>query len=300
MKSILCALFLALVPSAGPLAAEWAQVKGTHFIVCYDPSTKRPQDAAYPGEIERFANDVLNEAERYYTAVASDLGYARASDFWTWDKRVRIYIYSDHEAYVNSSGHPAWSHGMADYKKKEISSYAFSRSFLDGILPHELAHLIFRDFVGFKGEVPRWLDEGVAQWEEEARRPELRRMIRALYEKDALLSISDMMKLDVNNIKKTDGLYIRSVIGRKGTRGVLFLTGDNLVSTYYLQSVSLVSFLIERYGADDFANFCRQLRDGKSLEDALSAVYPRSISSLEDFENGWREYLRDKYIRRDQ
>jgi hypothetical protein len=162
MRTLLCALALFFLPAAS-YAAGWEEVKGTHFIVCYDPSTVNPPGSGYSGDISRFASDILDRAERYYTRIAADLGYARASEFWTWDKRVRILIYAGHAAYVASSGHPAWSHGMADYGKKEIASYAFSPRLPDSILPHELAHLIFRDFVGFKGEVPHWLDEGVVE-----------------------------------------------------------------------------------------------------------------------------------------
>lgn len=276
-------------------AEEWQETKGSHFIVRYLASTVKPQGSAYPGDISRFCYDTLDCAEKYYERVAGDLGYARAGGFWTWDKRVSIYIYPDHASYAASSGHPQWSHGMADYDKKEISSYAFSPDFLDSILPHELTHLIFRDFVGFKGEVPRWLDEGVAQWEEESKRTQMRGIIKKLYEDDSLLSISDMMKLDVRTVKTTDSLYIRSVVTKKGARGVLFLTGDHLVYTYYVQAVSLVDFLIERFGSDDFADFCRQLRDGAALEEALQKVYPLHFRSIDDFEEEWRKYLKEKY-----
>jgi hypothetical protein len=161
-------------------------------------------------------------------------------------------------------------------------------------LPHEIAHLIFRDFVGFKEDIPLWLDEGVAQWEEEVKRGEIKSIVRELYNKDSLLSISDMMRLDVRNIKKLDALHIRSIITKKGDRGVLFLTAENLLNTYYAQSVSLVGFLIEKYGSADFADFCRQLRDGKSVDDGLKSAYPNHIRSLEEFEKNWRQYLEEQ------
>lgn len=295
MRTIILFFFLVFAVPGFSLAEQWQEVKGDHFIIRYLASTVRPGTAEYPGEIGRFAGDVAVRAEGYYRRIAGDLGYSRSSEFWTWDKRVKIIIYPDHGAYIASSGHPEWSHGMADYGNKEISSYAFSRDFLDSILPHELAHLIFRDFVGFKGEVPRWLDEGVAQWEEEAKREQAKLIVGELYAKGALFSVVEMMKINLNAVKKTDGLYIRSIITRKGSRNVLFLTGDNIVNTYYVQSVSLVGFLIERYGAGDFAHFCRQLRDGKSLEDALGTVYPLTIRNLEEFEEEWRTYLIEKY-----
>ena len=292
-RFVLLLLALSLAPS-WLCASEWREVKGDHFIIMYDPATPSPASGEFPADIEAFAGQVLDAAEKYYSRIASDIGYARASGFWTWENRVRLYIYPSHAAYV-ASGNPEWSHGVADYEKKTISSYAFSGDFLVSILPHELAHLIFRDFVGFKGEVPLWLDEGVAQWEEEAKRAELKKVIKKLYDEDALLSISDMMALKLSAIKSMDGLYIRSIMTRKGSRGVLCLTGENLIATYYAQSVSLVSFLIERFGSDDFAQFCRQLRDGKSLTEALSTVYPQYIHSLDEFEEKWREYLAEKY-----
>ncbi len=53
----------------------------------------------------------------------------------------------------------------------------------------------------------------------------------------------------------------------------------------------IVAFLIERYGSVDFAEFCRQLRNGKSLDDALKGAYPAQIYGLDDLEKKWREYL---------
>ena len=134
-------------------AKSWQELKGDHFIVFFI------------GE-DKFAEEVLDNAEVYYKRIAFKLGYDRYSDFWTWDKRVNIYIYRDHNAYLKFSGQPDWSHGMADYTNKQILSYIWGKNFIESLLPHEIAHLVFRDFVGFKGEVPLWLDEGVAQWAE--------------------------------------------------------------------------------------------------------------------------------------
>ncbi|MFA5118408.1 MAG: hypothetical protein WC695_06105 [Candidatus Omnitrophota bacterium] len=259
-------------------AESWKEAKGEHFIVYFVSDND-------------FVKKVLDKAEGYYGRIASDLGYSRASEFWTWDNRVKIYIYSDHESFVRSGGHPDWSHGLADYAKKAVFSYAFSRDFLDSILPHEITHLIFRDFVGFKGEVPLWLDEGVAQWEEVQKRALIRSLVKKLFANDTLLSISDMMRLDIRKVKQMDKIFIRSVLTKSGQRANLALSGEALVNTYYIQSASLVGFLIEKYGALDFAQLCRQLRDGKSLADALASVFPTQMRTLDEFELRWKEYL---------
>ncbi len=256
----------------------WKEVVGEHFLIYYKGD-------------ERFTRDVSARAEVYYGRIATDLGYPRYSEFWTWEKRVKIYIYPDKEAFIKATGQPKWSEGLADYRRKEIISYAWSKGFLESLLPHEMAHLIFRDFVGFKGEIPLWLDEGVAQWAEEARRPQIKMAAKEAYKNDLLLSIQDMMQLDLDRVGKTDRIYIRSSHTKTGEPGVLFLSADELIRTYYLQSVSLVGFLIETFGSYSFADFCRQLRDGKGLEEALRFAYPTRIRGLEGLEKVWREYL---------
>ncbi len=251
----LLSIVIVFISFTTSLAQGWQELKGEHFI-------------AYFTQEQKFAKEALDSAEVYYQRIAFDLGYPRYNDFWLWDKRVKIYIYADHATYIKATGHPEWSEGMADYRNKQIASFTGSRGFLESILPHEVAHLIFRDFVGFEGEIPLWLDEGVAQWSEQPKRKNIKLTAKEFYKKESLLSIEDMMKLDIRNVKD-----------------------KNLVSTYYLQSVSLVGFLIERYGSDRFAQFCRQLRDGKTLVEALKFAYPTDIRSFQDLEVEWRKYL---------
>ncbi len=258
---------------------EWKELKGTHFIVYFS------------GE-ESFARDVLNSAERYYTQIAAELGYARYADFWTWEKRCKIYVYPDHDSFLRLTGGAEWSHGMAEYRTKTIYSYAWHEGFLDSLLPHEIAHLIFRDFIGFKGEVPLWLDEGVAQWEEEAKRPEMKAMVKDLYEKEGLLTVKDMMKLDIRMLQNKDGIHVRAALTKDGSPGVVFLSNNNLVNTYYLQSVAMIGFLIEKYGGESFTIFCRELRDGESLEEALKSAYT-VITTVAEFEKRLKEYLNE-------
>src|SRR3989344_726207 len=278
---VLTGIILGLVFCAGSAVAadklSWKELKGTHFIVYFN------------GE-ESFARDVLNSAEKYYIRIAGELGYARYQDFWTWEKRCKIYVYPDHDSFLKSTGGAEWSHGMAEYSTKTIYSYAWHEGFPESLLPHEIAHLIFRDFIGFKGEVPLWLDEGVAQWEEEAKRPQMKAMVKELYGKAGLLTIQDMMKLDIRRIKGKEGVHIRAALTKDGSPGVVFLSNDNLVNTYYLQSVSMIGFLIEKFGGESFTAFCRELRDGETLEEALKSAYT-TITTIAEFEKRWKEYL---------
>jgi len=272
--------FLFLNISASSPAQQWQDVKGEHFIVYFT------------GE-ENFAKEVLRKAEAYYVNIAVGLGYPRYSEFWLWDKRVKIYIHPDHDSFIKATGQPKWSQGMADYIKKAILSYAWSSDFIESLLPHEMAHLIFRDFVGFKGEVPLWLDEGVAQWAEETQRPRIKKLILEFYDQDTLLTLKDMMKLRLSEVQEKNRVYIRSTHMKTGEPGVLFLSSESLINIFYLESASLVIFMIDSYGSDNFAHFCRQLRDGKSMDETLRFAYPASIFSIEEFDKRWRRYLKD-------
>ncbi len=283
MKTItlITAIFLFAALAGAAPGPEWQELKGEHFLIYF------------LGD-KQFAREVLDKSEGYYRNIATNLGYPRYEEFWLWENRVKIYIYSNRESYLSASSQPFWSEGMADYTNKRILTQAGSESFLVSVLPHELAHLIFRDFVGFKGEIPLWLDEGVAQWAEESRKDQLKAAVKALYNDNKLLSMGDMMKLNMRILKDKNTVFIRPSRTKTGEVITLILSTENLVNTYYIQAVSLISFLIEKYGSKSFADFCRELRDGKTTVDALRSAYSDYIHNLNELEDRWRRYLEEQ------
>jgi len=254
---LLCSIYFQFPLSVAD-AQEWQEVKSEHFIVYFTGD-------------ENFAKEVSRQSEVYYRQIALELGYQRYSGFWTWDHRVKIYIHPNRESFLKDTGQPQWSEGVANYTTKEIASYAWSEGFLEALLPHEMTHLIFRDYVGFKGEVPLWLDEGVAQWMEPQKREAVKYAIANLSQQGKLLSLRQMMTLDIREVDDSA-----------------------LVTTYYIQAVSLVSFLVKKYNSGRFANFCRQLRDGKSIEESLKFAYPTALRSIEDLEEKWAAYIKEE------
>jgi len=252
---IFCFIFLLCTTAT---AEEWKVVKSEHFLVYYINNKK-------------FAREVLVRAEKYYSKIASDLNYSRYDNFWRWDNRAKIYLYKTHEDFMRATGKNPWIYGTVKYREKEIISYEWSAGFLDSLLPHEIAHLIFRDFVGFpdgdgKG-IPLWIDEGVAQWEEEARRAQSAGIVRKLIKEKSYIPIAELMELDVRT---------------KSDRA--------LSDKFYAQAVTLVGYMIKEYGPSKFNLFCRQLRDGKSVDAALSFVYTNSMPNIKSLEEKWIKY----------
>lgn len=147
---------------------------------------------------------------------------------------------------------------------------------------------------GRKGEIPLWLDEGVAQWSEEVKREKIKRFIKDAFYKKILIPFREMMGLDVREVKKDDTVCIPSYDFKKRPK-LLALKGKTLLNLYYAQSASLIGFLIEKYGINNFATFCRNLRDGKSVDEAIRSAYPYFFKNLEDLEKRWYEEIKNNY-----
>ncbi len=254
-------VFVAAVWLVTPAASDggrkpWETHKSKHFIVMHS-------------DADELARKVCVAAEKHYVRIARDLGYTRYDNFWLWDERAVIRIHASHAAYVAATRAPAWSAGKANHTKREVETFVGSPAFVERILPHELTHLVFRDFVGFRGEVPLWLDEGVAQWQEtRATGDGVHRLAGRLHRSGGLLPVSQLTRVDV----------------RKGAGAVH-------AALFYAQAASLVSFMISEYGAPSFQKLCTQLRDGKSLNDALRFTYPRTIRSMQALDKAWKQHL---------
>jgi hypothetical protein len=246
--------FGAVPPVVAPTPA-WEEHKSAHFLV------QHRGDAA-------FAEEVARRAEGEYDRITRDLGFTRHSGFWLWERRVRIDIHATREEYRAATGAPAWSAGRANYVDRSIATFAGSSGFVKSVLPHEIAHLVFREFIGTDRPLPLWLDEGVAQWEDLSNRETVMAMARTLRQQDHLLTIPALTAIEIRH-----GSTVRQA------------------ASFYAQAASLVGFMIERHGSNRFREFCGHLRDGRTLEDALRFTYPHTIRNLETLERGWRAYL---------
>lgn len=234
-------------------AAEWSEEKSDHFIVYYKSAP------------ERFVQSVIERAEEVYEKTTTVLGFTRYKG-WTWDGRAKIYIYDDAEDYKNSSGYD-WSAGVVTTQTRTISTYPSANGFFDSLLPHELGHIIFRDFVGSGADVPLWLEEGIAMAQEEGRRWGSDDRVRRAMEAGSFISVPDLSSLSLTNSSPRE-----------------------LVDLFYDEAASLVNFLLEDGEMYRFSRLCDGLKDGKRFEQALKKAYMK-YPTLGDLDEAWRSAL---------
>lgn len=273
MKSIkvitsLCLFFLLLFVRSGVESdansrdEEWKVARTRHFIINYH------RDLEW-----RFLDKTMRYAEQYYDEITDRLGFRRF-EYWLWENRAQIYIYKDKAAYLKATGMPDWSGGRAIYSEKIIESFPWAQKFFSQLLPHELGHIIFREFIGIKTEIPLWLEEGVACYQESSRRQFSRQKIlkRALKQR-AIVSLEKLSVMDMREEAAKDS-----------------------VNLFYAQAESIVRFLVEKFGKYNFVRFCRLMRDYNDFDKALFQAYYR-YNSLEDLENDWLYFLENSLNR---
>ena len=248
-----------LTESCGWVFADevsWQENKSTHFIV-------------FAQEQSPFVDDVLRKAEDVYSDEVGYFGSLPPNGFWTWENRCKVYIYVSAAEYQSRTGQPDWSTGFADVKRRSIVSYQEAPEFMDSVLPHEMAHLIFREFIEIDNrQVPRWLDEGFAVAQEERMRVSLDEVIHKAVRSNSHIPIRALSQ-------------VGSLQSRPAEQARLF----------YSEAQSLTRFLLEKRDPSPFINFCRALRDGNTIEEALRKSYDRDYPNIESFERAWKRYV---------
>ena len=243
----------------GPLLAqedqkEWKEYKSNHFLIYYKDA---PKD---------FVETVEQTAEAYYREITEDLGFQRYNN-WAWDQRAKIYIYRDAGDYIDSAKLAKWSHGAAQTRTKTIRTFPSAHGFFDTTLPHELGHIIFREFVGFEVDIPIWFEEGVAMNQEKAKRWGSGKIVLQAIEQDRFIPLGELSHVQLPSD-----------------------ADPALVDIVYAESASVVYYIITEFGKQKFVNFCRKLKEKRSFEAAMKTAYFR-FEDINHLNKSWINYL---------
>ena len=200
---------------------------------------------------------------------------------WMSGERLKLYLYKDQTSFMRGQFKPpSWSSGISMYEKRTVAVYdQADRRKLMEVVSHETTHLLFESYWGEVGRrPPAWLNEGLAMVEEvdpqrQGRSDWFRLLVR-------LPETGYLTLEDVTRIKQTEEL--------KNNRA--------RVDTWYVESYSMVYFLLRGHSRLQFKNFCAKLRDGQPLERALWLSY--RYASLQKFEQAWLAWLRSAEVKR--
>ena len=217
------------------LKTDWNEYKGDHFIIHYHSSIPN-----------RYIREFTKRCERYYHLIAERLNFRRF-DYWSWEKRARVFIYPSRQEYVKDKGRSQWSAASVHVKRKFISTYYFAEDFFDVILPHELTHIILREHIGLKTRVPLWFEEGVACANEDNCCLKYLLVLKRSFDQEDYITVAQLEN-----------------IGRPARE---------LPRLFYPMAASLLIFLLEDYGKEDFLQLCRALKQKNIFYGAMDDVY---------------------------
>ncbi|NJC95039.1 MAG: hypothetical protein C3F07_06170 [Anaerolineales bacterium] len=208
---------------------------------------------------QAFAQDLLDAAQNGLEFNATKSGLAAQSP-------IDLYIYANTNDLKDAVLYePSWTGGQA-FPDHDIVIIGISQSDLDwgrGAIVHEITHVLVGHLTfSCLGGVPTWLNEGLAVYSE------------------GRLDSASQGQLD-DAIKNDTLLSVRSL-----SAGFSEVPDKAYLS--YSQSYSIVKFLIETYGQQKMTALLISLRDGATIDDALTNIYSFNVEGLED---AWRKAI---------
>jgi len=252
-------LLLAASLAACPVSAtsqDFEVFKRGHFIIYHNNRS--------------MANKLSWRAEYHYKRIVNHFG---VKDFKPWEGGAKcpIYLYKTKSDYLNGTGAPDWSQGLAEFGTPRFSSFEDAENLFNNTLPHEMTHLLLYLFAEGR-PVPLWLNEGMAQFEEE--------------DKDTVYRRKRFMKSHV----------------RQGTHIPLSLLmemeniPEDNVHLFYAESASVVDHLVNDNIKANYGRFLSQVKNGESIQEALKKSYQwKYKNGITDLEKRWLEYVKRRY-----
>lgn len=213
-----------------------------------------------------YARIYLDLAEKYYYSVMMDTNLFS----FVQTEPYRVIIHHDKKSFIDKTGSPEWSGGFVS--SNTIETYVSSNT--NCVLAHEITHLIMNEYLNIYSSMNRWLEEGLATYEERKACFEVDNEYTDIFKSKVIPSPYPFSVMIDMNLEKTD-------------------TNDN-VKKFYAQSSDIVKFMIEKEGPFKFYIFLDSIKKGFILDDALKNAYPQSFSSIYDLERLW---IKDRIVK---
>jgi hypothetical protein len=152
---------------------------------------------------------------------------------------------------------------VIDHSRMTLSPFSLAIT-----MKHELCHLLLHQYL--KGRrIPRWFEEGIAQWVSEG--------------------IGEMI-MDYKRPLLNEAFLAGKIIPMRALSD-FFPADRESLSLAYEQSRSFVSYMVDRHGLESILNILEAVREGNAWEDAVWGALGISFLDLED---GWRNHMRKR------
>ena len=201
---------------------------------------------------DSFARELMDTCEEGLARLTQDIG--------TYSERpIKIYIYASTSDLQGAMIFPQeWTGGVA-FTEFSTIAIGISPARLDWgkrALVHELTHLVVHQatFSPY-GQLPIWLDEGLATYNEGELDPVFRSYLERAILEDELISVRSLCSP--------------------------FSAETEKACLSYAQSYSLVEYLLDNYGQDRMLDLLTLLKQGSTYDEALTEVYGFDIDGLD-------------------
>lgn len=201
--------------------------------------------------------------QELHTAAVDALDLLKRDAGLVTAEPIDLYIYANYTDLGDAILYePSWTGGVA-FPEHNIVIIGIAPNNIEWgkrTESHELTHVLVGQLTfSCLGDVPTWLNEGLAVYSEGQLDSASQKQLEAAIANDTLSSV-------------------RSLSGA-------FSEIADKANLSYTQSHSIVKFLLEEYGRDKMTDLLLSLRDGETIDQALQKVYGFNVEGLED---AWR------------
>ena len=209
-------------------------------------------DIYWHDQSEALIQELLNEVQARLARI--DLGVVIPAE-----RKPKVFIYRSSDELKDAVlFEHEWTGALA-YSDFNIILTAVSSTSLKwakGALPHEITHLLVHEATfGPFGDMPVWLNEGLAEHVEPVMPDDLKKALSTAISKGTLISVQSL--------------------------GSGFPTDQAGATLAYAESASIVSFLVEEFGWEKMRQLLAAFKDGATNDAALKQAYSFDVNGLE-------------------
>jgi hypothetical protein len=252
-KILFCfTVFLSINTAAVAWGMQFAEIQAGDLTVVFDPAL----------------SGAAKEALQIYPQIKKDLEKTLKQDI-TFSptvvlvKDTKVFQRMADSPFAVAFAVPERDIMVIDYSRMNIDPFSIRLT-----MKHELCHLLLHQ-IAKQGMIPRWLDEGLAQWVSEGI-PEIMMNSKRSQLNEAVLSGKS---LDMRALADA------------------FPRDEESLSLAYEASRSLVAYMIERFGVEGMIRILNRIKEGEDWETAISEALSVPFDELQ---RNWQHDLEKK------